>query len=221
MNWTCTQTEERLSDYLDGLMTPEESAAFSSHAARCTECARLLRQVGGLVKQMKAVELLPAPELLNKKILDATLGSRAPREGWKRFFAWMPVLWSPRFAIGAATVAAVLAIVLHTAGVTPGKLKRADLSPVSMARTANRQVHLVYARGAKFVNDLRVVYEIQSALQRTPEPQPSTEPESQPKSESPSDSPDQKSQTAPKPRSQLRSEPMLALLLTECTRSYR
>ena len=166
MNWNHAETEERLSDYLDALMTPEESAAFSSHAARCTECARLLRQVGGLVAQMRAVELLPVPALLDRKILDATLGSRTPREGWKRMFAWAPILWSPRFAMGAVTVVAVFAIVLHTAGVTPGKFKRADLSPVNMARSANRQVHLAYARSAKFVNDLRVVYEIQTRLRQ-------------------------------------------------------
>jgi anti-sigma factor RsiW len=221
MNWNHAETEERLSDYLDALMTPEESAAFSSHAARCTECARLLRQVGGLVAQMRAVELLPVPALLDRKILDATLGSRTPREGWKRMFAWAPILWSPRFAMGAVTVVAVFAIVLHTAGVTPGKFKRADLSPVSMARSANRQVHLVYARSAKFVNDLRVVYEIQSALQRSPEPPPSANPEPQPKSESPSSSPDQKSQESPRPRSQMRSAPMLAFVLSEFTRSPR
>jgi anti-sigma factor RsiW len=222
MNWNCTQTEERLSDFLDGLMAPEESAAFSSHAARCADCAKLLRQVRGLVTQMKAVEPLPVPALLNKRILDATLGSRAPREGWKRFFAWTPILWSPRFAMGAITVAAVFAIVLHTAGVTPKKFKRADLSPVSMARSANRQVHLVYARSAKFVNDLRVVYEIQSALQRTTEPPPSTNPEPQPKSESPSTTPDEKSQQAPRPRSQMRNEPMLAFVMaSEFNRSLR
>jgi hypothetical protein len=123
--------------------------------------------------------------------------------------------------MGAVTVVAVFAIVLHTAGVTPGKFKRADLSPVSMARSANRQVHLVYARSAKFVNDLRVVYEIQSALQRSPEPPPSTNPEPQPKSESPSSSPDQKSQESPRPRSQMRSAPMLAFVMSEFTRSPR
>jgi hypothetical protein len=213
MNWNCTQTEERLSDFLDGRMEREEAAEFSAHAAGCTECARLLRLVGGLLTQLKAVEPLPVPALLVRKILGATLGERTPQHGWKRMFGWVPILWTPRFAIGAVTVAAVFAIVLNTTGLTPKKLKRADLSPVNIARSANRQLHLAYARSAKFVNDLRVVYEIQSALQRTPEAPASTNPEPEPKSESPSGAPDQKSQTAPRPRSQLRNSPMLAFVM--------
>ena len=213
MNWNCTLTEERLSDFLDGRMTPEESTAFSAHASGCAACAKLVKQVGGLVIQMKAIEPLPLPALLTRKILEATLGTRAPQQGWKRMFVWVPVLWTPRFAMGAVTVAALFAMVIHTTGLTPKKFMRADLSPINMARSANRQVHLAYARSAKFVNDLRVVYEIQSALQRTPEPPPSTNPSPEPKSETPSAAPDQKSQTSPRPRSQVRSKAMLAFVM--------
>jgi hypothetical protein len=56
-------------------------------------------------------------------------------------------------------------------------------------RTANRQAHLTYARGAKFVNDLRVVYEIQSRLGSQPEPQSAPQP--------PTQNPQDKSQTNP------------------------
>ena len=33
MNWNCTLTEERLSDFLEGALSPEENAAFSAHRA--------------------------------------------------------------------------------------------------------------------------------------------------------------------------------------------
>ncbi len=57
-----------------------------------------------------------------------------------------------------------------------GKMLRLDLDgapdliftenngPARLYRNADRQAHLVYARGARYVNDLRVVYEIQSRL---------------------------------------------------------
>ena len=49
MNWDCTDTEERLSDFLDETLSEEEAAAFSAHAAGCAKCAQLVAQVGGLV----------------------------------------------------------------------------------------------------------------------------------------------------------------------------
>jgi Putative zinc-finger len=220
MDWSCTLTEERLSDYLDGKLSPAETAAFSAHAAGCANCTQTIALVSGLVSRMHKIEMIEEPPLLVAKILDATLGPRAQKEGWKRWFDWVPMLWQPRFAMGLATVAALLVVISYTAGLTPAKLKKADLSPTNVFRSANRQVHLTYARGAKFVNDLRVVYEIQSKLQPEPQPLPVSNPEPAPNqehdSQPPSTIPQQKSQTAPPPsRTQIRSGAMLAFLLTE------
>jgi hypothetical protein len=99
---------------------------------------------------------------------------------------------------------------------SPAKLKKADLSPANVFRTANRQVHLTYARSAKFVNDLRVVYEIQTRLQPDAEPSPSATPQPapQPNSQPPSVNPQEKSQTSPRPgHSQARNATLLASLL--------
>ena len=59
-------------------------------------------------------------------------------------------------------------------GIYAERWKHADLSPATVMRTANRQAHLTFAKSAKFVNDLRVVYEIQTRLQ--PETQPQSAP---------------------------------------------
>jgi anti-sigma factor RsiW len=220
MDWNCTFTEERLSDYLDGKLSPAESAAFSAHAAGCAECSQTVAMVSGLVNQMHNMEMIEEPPHLAARILDATLGPRAPKAGWKRWFDWIPMLWQPRFAMGLATVAALLIVISYTVGLTPAKLKKADLSPASVLRSANRQAHLTYARGAKFVNDLRVVYEIQSKLQPEPEPQPVSNPAPAPNqehnSQPPNLTPQQKSQTAPLPsRTQFHSRPVFAFLLTD------
>lgn len=212
MDWNCSISEERLSDYLDGQMHPEESAAFRAHAAGCSQCTRLIAQVQGLVDQLHKLEPLEAPPKLANNIIRATLGSR-----WKRWFSWAPVFWQPRFAMGALTVAASFVIVFHTAGLTPAKLRKADLNPANLFRAANRQAHLTYARSAKFVNDLRVVYEIQSRLQ--PEPEPGSAPMSAPApeqpSQPPSSNPQQKSEHKPRDRSQLRLAGMFAALLPD------
>jgi anti-sigma factor RsiW len=216
-DWNCARTEEKLSDYLDGILSPAEAAEFSAHSSTCDACGKLVKQVGGLVHQMRALDALETPPQLIPKILESTLGPRRTHSaGWQRWFAWVPQLWQPRFAMGVGTVAATILIVLYTTGMSPAKLKKADLSPTNVFRTANRQVHLTYARSAKFVNDLRVVYEIQTRLQPDAEPSPSITPAPAPQQNStpPSVNPQEKSQTSPHPgHSQAHNGIMLASLL--------
>jgi hypothetical protein len=111
-------------------------------------------------------------------------------------------------------------LVFYVGGVKPSKLKKADLSPANVLHSANRQAHLTYARSVKFVNDLRVVYEIQSKLQPEPEAAPANTPAPSPQQENnsqpPSTNPQQKSQTEPHPgRSQVQHGTMFAFVLTD------
>src|SRR5580700_12317150 len=201
MDWNCTFTEERLSDYLEGKLLPVEAAAFSAHTADCSNCTETVALVGGLVNRMRKMPMVEEPPQLIAKILDATLGPRTQKESWRQWFGWTSVVWQPRFAMGLAAAVASVVIVSYAAGLTPAKLKKADLSPTNVLRSANRQAHLTYARGAKFVNDLRVVYEIQSKLQPVPEPMPVSNPAPAPQQEHnsipPNATPQQKSQSSP------------------------
>jgi hypothetical protein len=197
MDWTCTQTEERLSEFLEEQLGADEAAAFSAHLSSCANCAQLVARVGTLVREMSELEPLEAPAGLQARIVEATLGRRPQTEGRPRWFAWVPRLWQPRFAMGIVMVAVCAIVVVQAGGVTRGKLRRTDWNPVSMFRNINSQAHLTYARGMRFVNDLRVVYEIQSRL----EPSPSAEenPPSRPKQESKPNPkyPQEKSETHP------------------------
>jgi anti-sigma factor RsiW len=220
MDWNCTLTEERLSDYLEGQLSAADSVALEAHAHTCGDCAQLVARVGGLVNEMRGLELLEEPAELHTKILDATLGPRPSQEGWRRWFAWVPLVWQPRFAMGMATVAACCVVVVQAGGVTPSKLRRANLNPVEMFRAANRQAHLTFARGVKFVNELRVVYEIQSRLE--PEPAPERPPARQKQEPKPqSNYPQQKSDTH-RGRRGARADTLLAfLVMSDPTRSSR
>ncbi len=204
MDWNCTLTEERLSDFLEAALSPEEAASFSAHAAGCANCTKLIAQVSGLVSRMQQAPPVEAPPLLTGKILEATLGPRKQKQVSPGWFGWVPAIWQPRFAMGIVTVAASFVIVFHAASASASKT---SLNPVNLVRGANRQVHLTYARGAKFVNDLRVVYEIQSRLTSQPESMsepisvPATSPSSEPRPgqapQQPSNDPREKSQTIP------------------------
>lgn len=179
MSWNCVQVEERLSDYLDNTLTQAERAEFREHLNTCSRCAPLFAQVSYVTKNLTALELEPAPPLLVSRILDQTLGPRKAKREW---FSWLPVIWQPRFATGIVTVLATLLIIFHAAGVRPSTLTLADFNPVNIVHSADRHAHLAFARGVKFVDGLRVVYEIQSRLQ----PAAGSAPNQQAPSETPS-----------------------------------
>ena len=61
MEWNCTLTEDRLSDYLDGTLSDAEVEAFATHAASCAKCAKLVAGVIGLVARMQKLEPMDAP----------------------------------------------------------------------------------------------------------------------------------------------------------------
>ena len=158
MNWTCEQTEARLSDYLDGLLESVERSAFNLHVNTCETCAPLVAAVAHTLGGLYALEPVEPPPQLENAILTATLGAPS----WRNLRRWLHGLQSPRFVYSMASVAATLIIILTASGFSFRKPKLADLRPSTIYRNVNRQAHLVYAHSTKVVSDLRVVYEIQS-----------------------------------------------------------
>ncbi|HXX71039.1 MAG TPA: zf-HC2 domain-containing protein [Candidatus Acidoferrum sp.] len=174
MDWDCTRTEERLSDALAETLGSEESAAFQAHAGGCERCKQLLARVGGMVVELHELPWMEEPPFLASRILALTRGA-PPEHVQKGWLAWPGGVWQTRLVMGLVTIAATALIVFHglSAG-APGKLQ---FNPANLYHGVNRRAHLTYARGVKFVNDLRVVYEIQSRLSSQPEPAPPPAPE--------------------------------------------
>lgn len=166
MTWTCEQTEARLSDYLDGVMSAAEQTAFDAHVNACERCAPLVTHVSKLLTGMHAMEQIEAPPRLVYSILDKTLGPRDTVTGWRAVLGWVRGISSMRLAYGALSVAGTFLIFVTATGFNWRHPKLADLQPTSIYRNADRQAHLVYAKSTKFVSDLRVVYEIQSRLRQ-------------------------------------------------------
>ena len=166
MSWTCEQTEAKLTDYLDGLLSPNDERAFNVHVNTCERCTLLASGVAHLLGGLHGMEPVEPPPRLIYNILDKTLGPREAVKGWRSIFAWVPLLGSRRFAYGAVSVAASLLVLLLASGFSLRKPRLADLSPVNIYRSVNSKAHVGYARTTRFVSDLRVVYEIQSRLGR-------------------------------------------------------
>ena len=164
MTWTCEQTEARLSDYLDGVFSPAELAEFSAHVPSCARCAPLVASVSDLLTGLHGMEQIAEPPRLVYSILDKTLGPREAVTGWRAMLGWVRGAASIRFAYGALSVAATLIILVTASGFNWRHPKLSDLKPATIYRNADNKAHLVYASGAKFVNNQRVVNEIQSRL---------------------------------------------------------
>jgi len=183
MNWTCEQTELRLSDHLDGLLTATEQHEFDAHVNTCARCTPLVSSVTHALASLHALpQIEPSPRLVYN-ILDKTLGPRETVTGWAAVLAWFRGMNPQRIAYGGVSFCAMFLMIASFTSFNWKKPRVADLSPVNVYRGADRQAHLVYARSTKFVSDLRVVYEIQSRLQREdqlPSGQETTTPQNSP-----------------------------------------
>lgn len=202
MTWTCEHTEARLSDYLDGLMPPAEAHEFNLHVNTCPSCSQLVAGISRLVGGLHSLEPVQPPPQLVFSILAQTLGPRASQRGWRAPFGWLRGLFTMRFAYSAVSLVATLFILLSASGFSWRKPKLADFAPSSIYRNADRGAHLVYARSTKFVSDLRVVYEIQSRLNKDTDLP--VAPESTVPQPSPGKNPGSSDSTQPGPRQQNR-----------------
>jgi len=175
MTWTCEQTELLLTDYLDGLLQPEQQQAFDLHVNSCERCTPLVSSVTHAIASLRSLPEVETPPRFVYNILDATLGPRETVTGWAAVRAWVRGLASPRFAYGSLSFATMFLMLVTVSGFNWKKPKMADLSPANIYRGADRRLHLAYARGTKYFSDLRVVYEIQSRLRQDNELPTNTE----------------------------------------------
>lgn len=177
MTWTCEHIEERLTEFTDRLLAPAERESFTAHLSRCPKCMALVKRVDAMTKAMHALEPLEPPARLVFAILDKTSKAEQRLPWWQRWF--VPATHS-RFAMGLLTVAMLLVVLTPAAGIQWGELTWSDLKPANLFSALDRRANLMYARGVKFVNEMRVVVEIQNMLQPVSDPQSKTSPEATP-----------------------------------------
>jgi anti-sigma factor RsiW len=73
----CVDFEERLSDYLDGLLAAETHRLFAEHALRCPVCHETLSQVKNSIQTCRTAYVPPASTELEARILLRTMPETA------------------------------------------------------------------------------------------------------------------------------------------------
>jgi len=169
MSWTCAQLEARRDDYLDGRVSAAELRAADAHARACPTCAEQY-EARLAIAWLRTLEPLESPPGLETRILALTVAPPPQESFWAVFGQGWRALQQPRVAMSVAAAVFSLVLVLNALDVNVRSLQLADLNPLNLYRGAKRQAYQTYARGARFVNDLRLVYEIRSRLEEaTPE----------------------------------------------------
>lgn len=111
-------TEERLSAYLDGELTPQERVAVEQHLASCQTCRWNLHTLQQTVHLVAGLPTIPIPRAFTIPV--TTRRARAPRRSWS-----LPLLQ------GATALVALLLVV-----VVAGDLLLTGLLPATTSRTA-------------------------------------------------------------------------------------
>ena len=162
----CLQINELLCDFVDGTLSAEQKAEFEAHTAKCAACQDLVGEVAGAVSFMERAAIVEVPKELVTRILYHTpkqsplLEAMAKRDWLKR---WIAPLIQPRFAMGMAMT--ILSFSMLGKFVAPVRqIKPSDLDPVKVWRSVDDSAHRTWDRFVKYYDNLRLVYEVQTAI---------------------------------------------------------
>ena len=165
---TCAEFEILLCDYLDGTLDAMRRAELEAHQEQCASCAEFARDVAGATAFLERVpEVEPPAELLAKIAFRIPSGGgaevRRGFRGWLR--GWLRPVMQPRFAMGMAMTILSFSMLGRFAGIEVRELKPSDLHPAKVWTAIDDKAHRAWARGVKYYENLRLVYEVRSRLQ--------------------------------------------------------
>ncbi len=145
----CPRVEERLSEYLERSLSPDEMEQVAVHLHECANCSTLLEEMQSVLAACKSYPSLDFDVRLAERILLRTSGRQRTKSLKERFNEYIlrPML-TPRFATGA--VLASLFMVLMVWLMMPRASAVASaLSPREMFRWMDRNVQQLYSEGLK------------------------------------------------------------------------
>lgn len=81
------EIRHKLSEYIDGAVTPQEQAAIDEHLKACTTCADALAELRKTIEQVKQIEEVEAPAWMTRKIMANVRAEAGEKKGlFQRLF---------------------------------------------------------------------------------------------------------------------------------------
>ncbi|HUA57808.1 MAG TPA: zf-HC2 domain-containing protein [Verrucomicrobiae bacterium] len=163
----CADLEVLICDYVDGTLDAARKAAVERHLAECAACAELARDSAAAVAFMeKAADVEPPQELITRILFDAPWNVEKAASKKRTWLAALlgPVL-QPRIVMGMAMTMLSLSMMAKFIG--PARpLRAADLKPAAIWNNVQNQAEYGWNRTVVFFEHLKVVYQIQTVLQK-------------------------------------------------------
>ena len=184
MKVECPEVENILGFYVEGGLSQTQSAMVRAHLSTCEACALLALEMEFTISLCKEFPELEPPPRLIERVLQETIGTRQSLS-WMEYLRelFRPVYASPRFATGACLAAMSFSIVMNALGVNLGEVHWSEITPRNVVDGLNRTVNVAYDIGMRRLNDLKILYQLQSKIEelRTDDGEPEKPSETEPK----------------------------------------
>ncbi|MFN8008965.1 MAG: anti-sigma factor [Terriglobia bacterium] len=180
----CFEIQDYLPDYLDHRLAETTLQTVRTHLDECEECASFLLGLEYTLSLCQEyVELDPPPKLVGRILKQTSRGYEFL--SWKDYVRelFRPLYTTPRFATGLLMVVISMSFVMNALGVNLNSLTLADLAPKTLVEKFDRMINVAYDTGLRRLNDLKILYQIQSKLEEfeTPGTEESRKPTKQDK----------------------------------------
>ncbi|PQV65447.1 Transmembrane transcriptional regulator (anti-sigma factor RsiW) [Abditibacterium utsteinense] len=108
---SCSHCRQKISEFLDEALQPNEREAVAAHLKTCAACAQVARELGNLRSALRETPPVAAPTFLRQNVraaLQNEAKSRLAQPQTKPIFGWLP----PQFAWTGTLAFAALTLIL-------------------------------------------------------------------------------------------------------------
>jgi hypothetical protein len=165
MKVECHEIENILGLYAERELGEAQSAMVRGHLSTCEACAQLALEMEFTISLCREFPELEPPPRLIERVLQETIGAQQSLT-WKEYLRelFRPLYASPRFATGACLAAVSFSIVMNALGVNLGEVRWSQITPRTVVDGLNRTANVAYDNGMRRLNDLKILYQLQSKI---------------------------------------------------------